>query len=236
MRKTYTLLNLLLFILIFLYGCNNTIYPFYIPAQSPTIPENSIIKDIPKYKDGKVFYFYRFVKQKQKQLELSIPENGTDSLLVRMWFTYPSGLYQFGELFEIRKDKNSTLSAKYTRMRIFFNPSRAYEQINSHLDSIATPKCGWTAFMDTLTTLNILNLPTIEALPKYIEANGENQRDYGNNKLTVAVEVSTKTQYRFFQYNNFQKYLTIDEVNRMYRFESFVREQFGLSKNDNGWY
>jgi hypothetical protein len=228
--------NLLLLFIILLYGCNNTIYPIFIPAKSPSIPENSIVKDIPKYKNGKVFYYYRFVKQKQKQLNLSIPENGTDSLLLRMWFTYPIGIYQSGELLEITKAKNDTFSARYTRMRVFYNPSRAYEQINSHWDSIVSPKCGWATFLDTLKALNILNLPTIEALPKYIQANGEDKRDYENNKLTIAVEVSTKNQYRFFQYNNFQKYLSIDEVNKMYRFESFVREQFGLWKNESEWY
>jgi hypothetical protein len=54
--------------------------------------------------------------------------------------------------------------------------------------------------------------------------------------LTVSIEVATKSDYRFFQYNNFKKYIYIDEVNRMYRFERFQREQLGLRQNDDGWY
>jgi len=105
--------NLLLLTIILLYGCNNTIYPIFIPAKSPSIPEKSIVKNIPKYKNEKVFYYYRFVKQKQKQLNLSIPENGTDSLLLRMWFTHPIGLYQSGELFEIIKSKNDNFPHRH---------------------------------------------------------------------------------------------------------------------------
>jgi hypothetical protein len=90
--------------------------------------------------------------------------------------------------------------------------------------------------MDTLQSLQVTQLPTMEFLPKYIERNSKDDYDYGNNLLTVSVEIATKSEYRFFQYNNFKKYLDIDEVNRMYRFERFQREQLGLRQNDEGWY
>jgi hypothetical protein len=75
----------------------------------------------------------------------------------------------------------------------------------------------------------------MEFIPKYIEING-NDYDYGNSLLTVSVEVSTKNEYRFFQYNNFEKHKYIDEVNRMYRFILFLREQLGLREIDESWY
>ena len=221
---------------IFLTSCNNTIYPIYVPAKAPIVIENSIVKDIPRYPKGQLYTYYILAKQKEKQLGLSVPENGHDSLLMRMWFTYPQGIYQFAELLELRLDSSQTITAKYTMMKIFFNPSRRYEVINWHKDTLLTPKCGWPAFMDTLNILQITKLPTIEVIPKYKERNPQNDPDYDNTLLTVSVEVATKNEYRFFQYNNFKKYKDIDEVNRMYLFELFQRNQLGLRENDEGWY
>ncbi len=58
-------------------------------------------------------------------------------------------------------------------MKFFFNPSRRYEVINWHKDTLMIPKCGWAAFLDTLNKFQITNLPTIEVIPKYIEKNGK---------------------------------------------------------------
>ena len=191
---------------IFLTGCNNTIYPIFIPAKAPKVPENNIVKDIPRYPNGKLYTFYILTKQKEKQLGLSVPENGYDSLLLRMWFTYPKGIYQFAELVELRVDSTKTITSKYTKMKIFFNPSRRYEVINRYKDTFITPTCGWKAFMDTFNKFQITKLPTIEVIPKYTERNPKDDPDYGNTLLTVSVEVATKSEYRFFQYNNFKKY------------------------------
>lgn len=231
-----TILAVFLGLGILLTGCNNTIYPIYIPAKAPTIPENNIVKDIPRYPDGELYTYYILAKQKEKQLGLSAPENGHDSLLLRMWYTYPQGIYQFAELVELRVDSMHNITAKYTMMKIFFNPSRRYEVINWHKDTLMTPTCGWTQFMDTLNKLNITKLPTIEVIPKYMEKNEKNGYDYDNVLLTVSVEVATKNNYRFFQYNNFKKYKDIDEVNNMYLFELFQRKELGLRENDNDWY
>ncbi len=236
MKKHLGILILLISIVLLFNSCNNTLYPFYIPSKAPIIPNNKINKDIPRYPNGKLFTYYILDKQKEKQLGLSVPENGYDSLLIRMWFTYPEGYHQFAELLELRIDSNKLITAKYTMLKIFFNPSRRYEVINCHFDTIMSPKCGWATFMDTLIKLEITKLPTIEKIPKYIEINGKDNYDYGNNLLTVSVEVATKNEYRFFQYNNFKKYKNIDEVNRMYRFEQFQRTQLGLRQNDEEWY
>jgi hypothetical protein len=217
-------------------GCNNTLYPIYIPSKTPKIPDNGIAKEIPKYPNEKLYVFYIFAKQKQEQLELSVPENGYDSLLIRMWFTYPEGYNQFAELLELRVDSNKTITARYIMLKIFFNPSRRYELVNWHWDTLLIPKCGWSTFIDTLKLLQITKLPTIENIPKYKEVNGENNLDYDNTLLTVSVELATKNEYRFYQYNNFKKYKYIDEVAKLYRFELFQRKQLGLRENDDGWY
>jgi len=236
MKKFTFLISAVLLCLIIFNSCNNTIYPIYIPAAEPDIPINNIIKDIPRYENHKLFTYYILSKQKQKQLKLSVPENGTDSLLIRIWYTYPQGIYQFAELVELHVDSAKTISAKYIRMRIFWNVSRRYEIINRHKDTVITPKSGWMSFMDTIKNLKITKLPTIEFIPKYTEINGKNNFDYPNDKLTISVEIATKKDYRFFQYCNLNKYNNIDEVNRMYRFELFMREQFPLVKIDKDWY
>lgn len=216
-------------------GCYNTLLPIRIPTKKPKIPENSILKDIPRYENGDLFAYYRFTKQKQEQLGLSVPENGYDSLLIRFWYSYPENLNQYAELVELKIDSIGKTSADYIKMLNFFNPTRLYEKINRHFDTIVSPKCGWTVLIDSIHDLGITKLPTQEFLPEYIEIN-KGERDYGNTFMTVCVEVSTKNEYRFFQYNNFEKYKNIDEVNRLYRFLLFFREQMGLRENDKGWY
>lgn len=236
MRKhIFPLLSICLFTV--LVSCNNTILPIRIPTGEPSIPQNNIVKEIPRYpQNNKVFLFYKLAKQKQKQLNLSVPENGYDNLLLRFWFTYPEGLYQYSELLEIEYPVDADPTARYTRMRIFFNPTRDYENINSHADSIiTTPKSGWDKFTIDMNHLDIANLPTIEDIPKYKELAG-GIYDYGNNFLTVACEIATKDKYRFIQYNNFEKYKEIEEVGNMYDFIRLLRSEFYMREITDEWY
>lgn len=235
-----TILIITIFFAFIFTGCNNTILPLRIPTKDPKIPENGIEKEIPTYKNtnNKIFVYYKYTKQKQDQLKLSIPENGYDSLMLRIWFTYPSGLYQFGELLEINFQKNTEPTAKYTRMDIFFNPTRDFENINYRIDSIISiPKEGWDNFTQIIESYQITKLPTIENIPEYNLRNKEsNGYDYKNNYMTVAIEVSTPTKYRFIQYNNFIKYQDIKEVGEMYSFIQYLRKNFYMNEVDPQWY
>jgi len=226
----------LLICVLCLISCNNTLLPVKIPASEPTIPKNDIVKEIPRYKENnKVYLFYKLAKQKQKQLDLVIPENGYDSLLLRLWFVYPENLHQYGEMVEIKCDSTNDIKATYTKMRIFFNPTRDFERINNHVDSIISiPMHGWTNFSNTLNRLDIVNLPTIEQIPQYNKA--ENGWGYDNNYMTVACEIATKNKYRFIQYNDFEKHKDIDEVARMYEFIRFLRSEFDMQEIHEGWY
>ena len=219
-------------------GCYNILLPIRIPTRQPEIPQNLIKKDIPKYPDNKVFTYYKYAKQKQKQLNLSAPEDGYDSLLLRIWFTYPESLHQYAELLEININSNNIKSAKYTRMRIFFNQSRDCEVINSHIDSLVNePNKGWENFMQMLNTYEITKLPTIESLKIYKSFNrNRGGIDYKNTRLTVSVEVATKNEYKFIQYNGFEFYKVIDEVNNMYSFIKYLRNDFHMVEIDPKWY
>lgn len=217
-------------------GCVNTIYPFVIPTKSPDIPVNNIEKKIPRYPNGKVFAYYKFTKQKQKQLNLSVPENGHDSLLIRFWFSYPDGIYQNAELVEFDFKSDSIPICRYKKMRIFYNPSRIYEVINYHVDSLINqPLSGWSKFIDTLNYCKISELLTIEDIPSYILLTNDGL-DYNNTSMTVSVEVGKKDSYRFYQYNNFEKYKEIDEVGKFYSFIKYIREDFNLQQIDPEWY
>lgn len=230
------IVSIILIGLLTMISCNNTILPIRIPTGDPSIPQNAIAKDIPRYdENNKVYLFYKLAKQKQKQMELIVPENGYDSLLLRLWFVYPEGLFQFGEMVEIRYSPHDSIKANYTRMRIFFNPTRDYENINYRTDSvISMPKNGWKNFSDTLRHLDIVNLPTIEHIPFYrAQVDG---LGYDNNFLTVACEIATKEKYRFIQYNNFEKHKNISQVKQMYDFIRFLRNEFKMSEIDEGWY
>ncbi len=217
-------------------SCNNTLLPIRIPTGEPTIPQNNIIKEIPRYEENNnVYLFYKLAKQKEKQLNLDIPENGYDSLLLRLWFVYPENLHQYAEMVEIKYPSDGNIKATYTKMRIFFNPTRDYEQINYHVDSIISmPKNGWNSFTEILNRLNIIDLPTIEQIPLYKES--VTGRGYDNNYLTVACEIATEKKYRFIQYNNFEKHKNINEVSRMYEFIRFIRTEFNMQKIDEAWY
>lgn len=236
MKKNVFLIISIFLCLFYLVSCNNTLLPIKIATAEPDIPKNNIAKEIPRYKENnKVYLFYKLAKQKQKQLDLDIPENGYDSLLLRVWFVYPENLHQYGEMLEVKLDSNNYKRATYTKMRVFFNPTRDYEQINNHVDSIIQiPKNGWDNFSNTLQRLNITNLPTIELISQYRER--VDGLGYDNNNLTVACEIATKDTYRFIQYNNFERHKDIDEVAKIYEFIRFLRSEFNMREIDEAWY
>ena len=217
-------------------GCYNTLLPFRIPTSSPKIPDNKVEKEIPRYPNDKLFKYYKFTKQKQKQLDLSVPEQGFDSLQIRFWFTYPENLYQFGELLELSFKTGQEPIAKYYKLDIFFNPTREYEVINFHKDTlINNPKNGWTALSKKLVDLRIIDLPTISDLKEFKDSVILDDL-FNNTSLTVITEIATDSKYRYFEYNNFDKYQDIEEVNRMYTFIKYIREDLYMFPIDTNWY
>ena len=89
--------------------------------------------------------------------------------------------------------------------------------------------------MDSFQKSDITSLPTIERIPRYIALTGDGV-DCANSSMTVSVEVSQKDTYRFYQYNNFEKYKLIEEVNKMYGFIKFIRTDLNLMRIDSEWY
>ena len=227
---------IILFTSLILTSCYNTLLPLRIPTSSPKIPDNSINKEIPRYPNNRIFKYYKFTKQKQKQLDLSVPENGFDSLQIRLWFTYPENLYQFGELLELNFKPGQEPFAKYYKLDIFFNPTREYEVINFHKDTIVKePKNGWIELSNKIKSLKITELPTISDLKEFQDSVMFDDL-FNNTSLTVVTEVSTNSCYRYFEYNNFDKYQEIKEVNNMYTFIKYIREDLSMYPIDTNWY
>ena len=227
---------IILFTSLIFTSCYNTLLPLRIPTSTPKIPDNLINKEIPRYPNDRIFKYYKFTKQKQKQLDLSVPENGFDSLQIRLWFTYPENLYQFGELLELSFKPGQVPFAKYYKLDIFFNPTREYEVINFHKDSvIKEPKSGWVELSNKIDSLRIIELPTISDLKEFQDSTMLDDL-FNNTSLTVVAEVSTDSSYRYFEYNNFDKYQEIKEVNNMYTFIKYIRKDLGMYPIDTNWY
>jgi len=227
---------IILFTSLILTSCYNTLLPLRIPTSSPKIPDNLISKEIPRYPNNRIFKYYKFTKQKQKQLDLSVPENGFDSLQIRLWFTYPENLYQFGELLELNFIPGQEPFVKYYKLDIFFNPTREYEVINFHKDTIIKePKNGWVELSNKIESLKITELPTISDLKEFQDSVMLDDL-FNNTSLTVVTEVSTDSSYRYFEYNNFDKYQEIKEVNNMYTFIKYIREDLSMYPIDTNWY
>ena len=230
------LLIIICFLSILTTSCYNTLLPIRIPASSPKIPESNVKKDIPRYSNGRLYKYYKFTKQKQKQLDLSIPEYGVDSLMIRLWFTYPENLYQFGEFLEIRIEPNKEPTARYCKLDIFFNPSREYEVINFHSDTlIKLPLNGWPNLIEKINDLRITELITVDQLSEFQDSTLKNDL-FNGTSLTVLIEIATLSDYRFFEYTNFEKYKYIDEVNRMFTFIKLIREELYMYPIDTNWY
>ena len=168
-----------------------------------TIPETTKELDIPKYDagqkfDGYPFIYWHFCKQKEKQLDLMSAELSNDSLIFRVWITNPVGRKgQPHGLIEIKHDFSKWIGSLYF-MYVDFDANNLTETISNYGKIDVIPKKNdWDFTLDSLYKLNFDVLPTDDAIPNYYA----NNSGYDNNLPTYSFEYSTKSQYRFYQYN-----------------------------------
>jgi hypothetical protein len=169
-----------------------------------SIPKSSKEIDIPKYEtkdqlNGTPFVYWKFCKQKEKQLGLKKPEISSDSLIFRIWITNPIGSKgQSHGLIEIRYD-SLQWTGNLTLMRVDFNAKNLSETITKSKTWKLDPmKTNWETIVDSLFRLKIDVLPTDEQIPNYYT---ESTR-YNNNSPTFSFEYATKEKYRFYQYGD----------------------------------
>jgi hypothetical protein len=161
------------------------------------IPGSKKVLDIPKYDSGHPFIYWHYCKQKQTQLNLHSPETSSDSLVLRVWLTVPSGKKdQRHDLFEMRY-KNNQWTAQVVNMSVDIK-KRTNEVITDFSVKEVQPVANWSSIVDSLFYFKIDSLPTDERLPNYSTLSS----NYANRAPTFSFEYATPDLYRFYQYND----------------------------------
>jgi hypothetical protein len=157
-------------------------------SLAPQDKVDTVVKDIPLDKNGKVVASYKYKNEIVSKLKIDTLENGFDSIQIRIWYGYA---FKDTAQLVIVKNRNDKWSADLYTLLPSFNKNRnAIESINS-LVLIKEPKSGWIKFMKELFDLQIMTLPDMDKIaPNIVIADGDG----------VVVEVSTKNQYRFYHY------------------------------------
>ncbi len=201
-----------------------------------SIPQTPKTLDIPKYANGYPFTYWHFCKQKEKQLGLESPERTIDSLRYRVWITNPIGTKnQSHGLIEIKYD-SSKWTGRLILMRVDLDARHLSETINKFDTWNLTPKTSWNSIIDSLIKLKIDSLPTDEKIQNYYT---EDTR-YNNNEATYSFEYSTRSNYRFYQYNNIYRVpdkfwqaknvvLVGNLLEREFKWDSIARKYFKLN-------
>ncbi|MDR2146341.1 MAG: hypothetical protein LBE91_07780 [Tannerella sp.] len=172
-------------------------------ARYSPIPQTAKELDIPKYDakhalKGYPYVYWHFCKQKEKQLGLESAELSGDSLIFRVWITNPAGEKdQPHGLIEIKHDAEGWIANLYA-LSVDFDANNLTETVTQFEQMEIVPRDDWDFIMENLFQLKFDSLPTDESIPGYYE----NDSGYDNNLPTYSFEYATKTQYRFYQYNN----------------------------------
>lgn len=203
------------------------------------IPASEKSIDIPRYSNLTIknipFVYWHFCKQKEKQLSLSSPEQGKDSLLIRIWITNPIGKKgQPAGLIEIKKE-STNWAGKLFLFEVNVDRRNVTETIiNKKIIELEPRKSNWRNLIDSLFHYKIDSLPTDDFIPNYYTGT---QEPYSNNLQTFSFEISTKTSYRFYQYNNIHRAIErfwqpknveaiLDILEREFKWDSIGREYF----------
>jgi hypothetical protein len=203
------------------------------------IPTSEKSIDIPKYKNLTIknipFVYWHFCKQKEKQLSLSSPEQDMDSLLIRIWITNP--IRKKGQpagLIEIKKESTNWVG-KLFLFEVNVDRKKVTETIiNKKVIELEPAKSNWRNVIDSLFYYKIDSLPTDDFIPNYYLGF---QEQYANNLQTYCFEISNKTSYRFYQYNNIYRAIDkfwqpknvesiLDILEREFKWDSIGRDYF----------
>ena len=197
-----------------------------------TLPESPKKLDIPLYDDGEragqPFVFYSFAKQRERQLGLPAPELAHDEVLLRVWWTYQTGLTQPGMVFEFRKN-NGEWSACAFDYKVEVDTGRLYEKVVNISNRDFVPTSGWETLERIVKENEIPTLLTCDHVKGYTDR----MRDYFKLRSpiplhTYSIEYTTPETYRFYVYDH--PALIRDNVREAELFCRFLEE---LSKFDS---
>ena len=174
-----------------------------IPHAAP--PESPKHLDIPRYgeddfKSGHPFFYYTTAKQREMQLKLSAPELAQDEVLLRIWWTYQTGLTQPGALLEVSKN-NGEWAGRVFEYNVTFDTWNYNETVANIRRVDFIPSSGWETFERILDENEI---PTLLACD-YVKDYDFWLREYFLKNPpqalhTYSVEYATPDTYRFYMY------------------------------------
>ncbi len=195
--------------------CNCTTTPKKeVNVSQPTT--DTIKKDIPRSLDGSLNAQYLLKDPAEKKAGFQTMENGFDSLKIRFWFGY------------VFSEKEQVIEIEFVNNKwvgTLFNLSNVY---NSNYDSVISvkrevsniiPKSGWAKFTEELFNLDVLTLPSWEAIPKYT---------LDTDASSISVEIATKHVYRIYFYPSPSSNEEILEVKKVNKIISLLQQEVGF--------
>lgn len=146
------------------------------------------VKSIPTDNKGNPIKAYEFKTALSEKLKLNSIESGFDSIKLRIWFSplNTDSIY----MLELHNANKSKCFARVWKYKLKFSDNRQF--IDSAYGEIyqTSPKSGWNFLLSRLFELGVTTMPDGDKL-KRITTTGS---------AGIAVEVSTKTSYRFYHY------------------------------------
>jgi len=195
--------------------CNCTsVYEKKVIVSQPRI--DTIRKDIPQSLDGSLNAQYLLKDSAEKKAGFQTMENGFDSLKIRFWFGY------------VFTDKEQVIEIEFVNNKwngTLFNLSNAY---NSNYDSVITlkrevsniiPRSGWAKFTEELFNLDVLTLPSWEAIPKYT---------LDSDASSINVQIATKNMYRIYFYPSPSSNEQILEAKKINKIIRLLQDELGF--------
>lgn len=183
-------------------------------AYSSASKPDTIIKEIPKYKNGQYNVFYTAYSNAAIALGLDKIENGFDSLQLRIW--YPERVQQHVVvIIRISKGWKATL---YTYEEVY-DIVNGIDSINNIKVRKLAPQSGWISFTKKLIGLNITTLVDSDNIPNYSGGGAD-----GNS---YCVEVATNDKYRFYTYGEIEG-IDIQEARQMVRIMNLSNTEFSI--------
>ncbi len=185
-------------------------------SNKNTITKNdTVIKEIPAYKNGQYSAFYTKAKRLSDILSLGNIDSGFDSLQIRIWYPQMSTskmilisrlpekweayLYTFDEEHDVLKGIDRIVNIKSKKLK---------------------PETGWQKFTHELFGLGITTLPNSDNLPEY---NGG-----GMDGESYSVEIAQIDKYRFYTYNEPIDHQNIEQAKQMIKIIMLINKEFNI--------
>ncbi len=177
---------------------------------------DTITRDIPKSLDGSLNSNYLLKDPAEKKAGFQTMENGFDSLKIRFWFGYVFSEKE--QVIEIEYVNNKWIGTLFNLTNVYDSNSDSVISVKREVSNMI-PNSGWTKFTEELFKLDVLSLPSWEALPKYT---------LDNDASSINVQIATKNMYRIYFYPSLSSNEEILEVKKINKIISLLQQELGF--------